>query len=118
MSTLTNFRRVASVTQDICSGVNRGDCSEILEIAGIFSDNTTQTRDVMTDLWNGRRPNWRYFLRNTQWGCVRGQAVSSGAIQVNSAGIWELQYPPSCPPGEKPPAGGWGNWAMNALVAE
>ena len=44
-------------------------------------------------------------------------AVSSGAIQVSSAGSCELQNSPLCPPGEKPPAGGWGSCAMNCLVA-
>ena len=37
------------------------------------------------------------------------QAVSSGAIQVSSAGSCELQNSPLCPPGEKPPAGGLGS---------
>ena len=37
------------------------------------------------------------------------QAVSSGAIQVSSAGSCELQNPGLCPPGEKPPAGGLGS---------
>ena len=45
-------------------------------------------------------------------------AVSSGAIQSSSAGSCELQNPPSCPPGENPPAGGFGSWAMNCCVAE
>src|ERR1700733_12967544 len=47
----------------------------------------------------------------------RGYTVSSGAIQVNSAGSCALQNDPSWPPGENPPAGGLGNWAMNCLVA-
>ena len=42
----------------------------------------------------------------------------SGAIQAISPGSCELQNPPSCPPGEKPPAGGFGSWAMNCFVAE
>ena len=45
-------------------------------------------------------------------------AVNSGAIHSISAGSCELQNPPSCPPGEKPPAGGLGSCAMNCLVAE
>ena len=46
------------------------------------------------------------------------QAVKSGAIHSSSAGSCELQNPPSCPPGEKPPEGGFGSWAMNCWVAE
>jgi hypothetical protein len=36
-------------------------------------------------------------------------AVSSGAIQVSSAGSWVLQNDGSCPPGENPPDGGVGS---------
>jgi len=45
------------------------------------------------------------------------QAVSIGAIQVNSAGSCELQNDASCPPGENPPDGGLGSCAMNCFVA-
>ena len=59
---------------------------------------------------------WDKALQYT--GLSGDKAVSSGAIQISSAGSCELQNPPSWPPGENPPAGGLGSWAMNSFVAE
>src|ERR1700733_15115346 len=60
-----------------------------------------------------RKPSGRGCGREGQ----RCYTVSSGAIQVNSAGSCALQNDASGPPGENPPAGGLGNWATNCFVA-
>src|ERR1700749_3207294 len=60
-----------------------------------------------------RKPSGRGCGREVQ----RCYTVSSGAIQVNSAGSCALQNDASWPPGENPPAGGLGNWEQKCLGA-